>query len=313
MAYDGSGNFSPAAAPNFPAVGGATISSTYYNAVINDLATNGLSLALTRDGQGKPSANIDWNAKNLTNVAAFAAASASFTAALPVASGGTGLTTVPTNGQLLIGNGTNYTLATLTDGAGISITEGAGTITVTCTALGTVTSIDASGGATGFAFTGGPVTGSGTLTLTVSNAATIRTQIGLGSIATVAEATTAEYRANTADRALTTDQVWAAGAEVGLTDAATIALDMATFINGSVTLAGNRTLGNPTNTKDGQSGRIRFVQDGTGTRTLAYSSNWEFAGGTAPVLSTAAGSNDVLYYDVISSTRILGNLIKAIA
>ncbi len=74
MPFDGSGNYTPAAAPNFPAVGGASISSTYYNAVINDLAT-AMSLMITRDGQGKPSADIDWNAQDLTNVAALAAVS----------------------------------------------------------------------------------------------------------------------------------------------------------------------------------------------------------------------------------------------
>jgi hypothetical protein len=45
-------------------------------------------------------------------------------------SGGTGLVATPTNGQLPIGNGSGYTLATLTPGAGISVTNGAGTITV---------------------------------------------------------------------------------------------------------------------------------------------------------------------------------------
>ena len=44
--------------------------------------------------------------------------------------GGTGQTTAPTNGQLLIGNGTSYTLATLTAGSNISITNGAGSITI---------------------------------------------------------------------------------------------------------------------------------------------------------------------------------------
>ena len=38
--------------------------------------------------------------------------------------------TVPSNGQLLIGNGTNFTLSTLTGGGGISIVNGAGTITI---------------------------------------------------------------------------------------------------------------------------------------------------------------------------------------
>ena len=55
--------------------------------------------------------------------------------ALPVASGGTGLSTIPTNGQLLIGNGTGYTLNTLGTGAGISVTNGLGTITVANTGV----------------------------------------------------------------------------------------------------------------------------------------------------------------------------------
>jgi hypothetical protein len=46
------------------------------------------------------------------------------------ANGGTGLSTLPANGQLLIGNDLGYTLNTLTPGAGISITNGAGSITL---------------------------------------------------------------------------------------------------------------------------------------------------------------------------------------
>jgi len=52
---------------------------------------------------------------------------------LPVGSGGTGITTTPTNGQIPIGNGTNYTAATLTAGNGTSITNASGAITVTGT------------------------------------------------------------------------------------------------------------------------------------------------------------------------------------
>ena len=54
---------------------------------------------------------------------------------IPVASGGTGLSTIPTNGQLLIGNGTGYTLNTLGVNAGISVTNGLGTITVANTGV----------------------------------------------------------------------------------------------------------------------------------------------------------------------------------
>jgi hypothetical protein len=52
------------------------------------------------------------------------------TGVLPIARGGTAVNTVPANGQLLIGNGTGYTVAALTAGAGITITNGAGTITL---------------------------------------------------------------------------------------------------------------------------------------------------------------------------------------
>lgn len=62
--------------------------------------------------------------------------------ALPVTSGGTGLTTTPSNGQLDIGNGSGFTRTTLTAGTNISITNGAGSITIASTNPGgTVTSV----------------------------------------------------------------------------------------------------------------------------------------------------------------------------
>ncbi len=57
------------------------------------------------------------------------------TTPLSVPQGGTGLTTTPSDGRLLIGNGTNYTLANLTAGAGINITNGAGSITIDSTGV----------------------------------------------------------------------------------------------------------------------------------------------------------------------------------
>ena len=55
---------------------------------------------------------------------------------LKVIYGGTEISAIPTNGQLLIGNGTKYTLNTLTAGTGLSITNAAGSITPRITNTG---------------------------------------------------------------------------------------------------------------------------------------------------------------------------------
>ena len=87
--------------------------------------------------------------------------------AITIANGGTGLGTTPTNGQLLIGNGTDYTLATLTAGSGISITNSSGGITIAASGagFGTVTSVGVDGGATGINFTNSPITTNGTIVM----------------------------------------------------------------------------------------------------------------------------------------------------
>ena len=112
--------------------------------------------------------------------------------------------------------------------------------------------------------------------------------------------------------ALATAQTFTAaqrGAISALTDGATITADFAVANNFSVTLGGNRTLANPSNQTAGQSGCIWITQDGTGSRTLAYGSQWDFTGGTAPTLSTAAAAVDCLVYAVQSSTKITATLI----
>jgi hypothetical protein len=113
------------------------------------------------------------------------------------------------------------------------------------------------------------------------------------------------YDADTAKTDVTQSFTAAQRGEITtLTDAATIAVDFADSNNFTVTLGGNRTLGNPTNQVAGQSGSLFVVQDGSGSRTLAYSSDWEFAGGTAPTLSTAASAVDRIDYIVRASGSI---------
>jgi len=144
--------------------------------------------------------------------------------------------------------------------------------------------------------------------LTQSNAAsTYQTQAGMSSyVPTSAIGTTVQsYDADTAKTDVA--QTFTAaqrGAYVTLTDAATIATDLSLGNQFQVTLGGNRTLGAPTNVVAGQSGVNRVVQDGTGSRTLAYNSVFKFPGGTAPTLTTTANAVDLLAYHCETTTRI---------
>ena len=89
-----------------------------------------------------------------------------------------------------------------------------------------------------------------------------------------------------------------------LTDGATITPDFGANQNFTVTLGGNRALANPSNMVVGQTGSIFIVQDGTGSRTLSYGSSYDFAGGTAPTLTTAASAVDRIDYIVRTDTSI---------
>lgn len=165
---------------------------------------------------------------------------------------------------------------------------------------------DDSAGAMAFWTPSSPLAFSGT-SLTVTAGST--TAQGVLEIATASEWRTGTDTA----RALGVAETWNAGAEVTLTDAATIAIDFATGINFVVTLGGNRTLGNPTNEKVGQMGFIRVVQDGTGGRTLSTNTDWEWAGGAMPSISTTAADQSVIFYYILASNRVLGTILSDIS
>ena len=94
------------------------------------------------------------------------------------------------------------------------------------------------------------------------------------------------------------------GSITALTDASTIAVNLALNNHFSVTLAGNRTLGNPTNIIAGTSGSFFITQDGTGSRTLSYGSYYDFASGTAPTLTTTASKIDRIDYIARTTTSL---------
>jgi len=108
-------------------------------------------------------------------------------AAVTVAQGGTGVTTTPTNGQLLVGNGTNYTVATLGSGTGISTTTGAGTLTINNTGV-----------TSNVAGTGVSVSGAtGAVTISIGQAVATSSNVQFNSlgVGTAGSATAGEIRA----------------------------------------------------------------------------------------------------------------------
>ena len=140
---------------------------------------------------------ISGSTNSLTNISI----EGSTVGTLPYTRGGTGLTATPANGQLLIGNGSGFSLGTITAGTNITVTNASGGITISSSGGGggggTVTSVSLSTGSTGLTVSGGTtqtITGTGSFilagTLGIANggtgattAAGVRTALSLGTLA----------------------------------------------------------------------------------------------------------------------------------
>ena len=112
---------------------------------------------------------------------------------------------------------------------------------------------------------------------------------------------------STSKAALATAQTFTAGQRgevTALTSATTVTIDLADSNNYSCTMAHNITFANPTNAVAGQSGSIFLTQDGTGGRTGSWGTNFDWAAGTAPTLTTTAAAVDRIDYVVRSATSI---------
>ena len=159
----------------------------------------------------------------------------------------------------------------------------------------------------------------------LNDAATARTNLGLGTAATTAStdyATAAQgaladsalqsgdigvsvqaYDADTAklDVAQTFTAAQTGSTQVAGSITGSTTLDFATYQNFVLTLTGNITLDNPTTEQVGQSGFITFIQ--TGGYTVSLGTDYETAGGAGITLS--ASGTDVVPYIVAASGRIL--------
>jgi len=107
--------------------------------------------------------------------------------ALPIANGGTNSTDTPTAGGIGYGTGTAHAYTSAGTAGQVLTSNGASAPTwTTVSGSGTVTSVAVSGGTTGLTTSGGPITSSGTITLTgtlaVANGGTgVTTSTGSGS------------------------------------------------------------------------------------------------------------------------------------
>jgi len=96
-----------------------------------------------------------------------------------------------------------------------------------------------------------------------------------------------------------------------LTDAATITWDASLINFATLTLGGNRTISNPTSLAAGVYVLI-VKQDATGSRTLAWGSNFKWQSGSAPTLTATANTTDVFLF-FSDGTRLNGVVWKAFA
>jgi hypothetical protein len=325
MYVDGS-TIVPAVTATLPAASGGTGQSSY---AVGDLLYASGSTALSKLA-GVATGNVllsggvatapAWGKVGLTT---------HISGTLAIGNGGTGLTAAATNGQLLIGNGTGYTLATVTAGTGISITNGAGSISIAATNNGTVTSVSGTGTVNGISLSG-TVTSSGSLTLggtlsgvslttqvtgtlPVANggtgAATLTgVVIGNGTSAFTTKTNPTGDFVGTTDTQTLTNKTLTDPAIIGtiledvftITDGAAFEVDPS---NGSIqliTLGANRTP-KATNFAAGESVTL-MVDDGT-ARTITWTDAtfgsggviWETNKGTAPTLATSGYTTIVLW------------------
>lgn len=131
--------------------------------VTNLTATSATITTLTSTSAGittlsGTSANITTLSGTSFTATNMVATSLTLANALGVAQGGTGNTATPTAGQLLVGNGTGFTLNTLNGGPGVGITNAAGSITITATGTGFIASVNATA----------PLQSTGTQSITIS-------------------------------------------------------------------------------------------------------------------------------------------------
>lgn len=124
-------------------------------------------------------------------------------------------------------------------------------------------------------------------------------------------AAAADFEAGTASKLLDAAGVFTA--ETTTTFSTTPTFDFNTFFNTKITLTNNISASTCSNIKAGQSGTIRFIQDGTGSRTISWCSQFKWSGGTTGTLTTTGDAIDALVYSCSATTYCVVSLIKNVS
>lgn len=156
-----------------------------------------------------------------------------------IADGGTGLSTAPTNGQILIGSGSSYVLGSIASGTGITVTNAAGSITV---ANAGVTSLTGTANRVSVSGSTGTVTISGPQDLH-SAATPSFTQVSLSSAPTATgHAATKSY----VDGAIKDGTLTVNTSGTGISGSGTFTANQST--NNTITISSNATSANTAST-----------------------------------------------------------------
>ena len=132
------------------------------------------------------------------------------------------------------------------------------------------------------------------------------TQLTTGTVpsARLSEASAANIRAGTANVLVTPANMELASEEVVIPWVATTTpVNWSAFLNGTITMTGDTSLGVPTNAEPGTWRIIRVTQDATGGRTLGYASQYKTQDGADPQISAAAYAKDTLYIYCVSASE----------
>ena len=234
---------------------------------------------------------------------------------LAIANGGTNSTATPTAGTIPYGTGTALAYSAAGTSGQVLTSGGAGAPTwTTVTGTGTVTSVDVSGGTTGLTYSGGPITGSGTITmagtLAVANGGTGITSFGTGVATAFGQNVSGSGSivlgtSPTVNNPTVTNYVESVVAIGTVTTTNTLSLTNGTVQTATLTASTACTFTMPTATA-GKSFVLLLKQAATtGNGTATFTSvKWNASG--APTITATAGKMDILTF-VADGTNWYGN------